>query len=343
MRYFFNIIVTIILFFNGLSSAEGKTTYYRNSLSFAYSQVNSIFEDDNIILQIYDGKLWAKNKTDKTIFIDLSQCFLINNGSSYPMFSTATDEKKASKAKYSDSIEEFLSIAPSIGSDQNETFITNLETRIYGNYSSTENPTGKFSDYDKRFLNLIDEMLDESLKADPKGKNYYGTVMRHLTEDESINNIGASIAYAFNKRAEEWTSVTISTWVSDIIFAPYYTEVPDLPSKKEQRGFGVKEIEPAKIHIKANIPFEFEEDKSPIIITDWEGNYKKGYFTLSTIQLYAEKYKNPVTKIKSSQKLPYRTILSYDGDGANWGKLKYSKSRDINQWGENNIFGNPFK
>ena len=45
-----------------------------------------MFEDDNIKLEIYNEQLWAVNKTKKTIFIDLSQCFMVHNGSSFPMF-----------------------------------------------------------------------------------------------------------------------------------------------------------------------------------------------------------------------------------------------------------------
>ena len=65
----------------------------------------------------------------------------------------------------------------------------------------------------------------------------------YLTEDESINNIGASIAYAFNKNTENWTSVTLSTWVCDVIFAPCYLEKAQKLSYKEKKGFNAKETD----------------------------------------------------------------------------------------------------
>lgn len=77
--------------------AKKITTSYRNALVFAYSQTNSVFEDDSIKLEIYDQCLWATNKTKKTIFIDLSQCFVVHNGSSFPMFDQKQNEKHASK------------------------------------------------------------------------------------------------------------------------------------------------------------------------------------------------------------------------------------------------------
>lgn len=315
------IILLTLLILNGFLVGSAKPeTKYRNSISFAYSPVNSVFEDDNIVLQIYNGKLYARNKTEKTIFIDLSQCFLINNGSSYPMYSSATNEKYASKARLSSSIDEFISIAPFTGSKQNETFIANLTQGILGKYTTTEGPMGNFSDYEIRFLTLIDEMVDESLNQDPKKKEYLGTSVRHLTEDESINNIGASIAYAFNKRAEEWTNVTISTWVSDVIFAPYFVRIPDQLSKKERKGFNIKETESAKIYIKAPSPFEFDQDKSPIVVVDWEGDFKKGTFRLRDVAL-------------NSNKETMKTVINYEGDDTDWGDMKFAKYGNTSQEG----------
>lgn len=315
------------------ASAKRPNTTYRNTLIFAYSRTNSVYEDKNIKLEIYDEKLWATNKSPKTIFIDLSQCFLFHNGSSFPMFSHKQDEKHASKKGVTTSTDEFITIAPATGSRQNETYICDMSTGIYGEYTTTESPSGDFTDYDKRFFNLIGSMIEESQSADPKGKLCIGGVSRHLTEDESVNNIGASIAYAFNKRTENWESVTISTWVSDVIFAPYYVEMPKDLKNKERKGFGIKETAPAKIHVKANSPFEFPEDKSPLVVADWEGNFKKGTFNLKST--YISKTKNVgiaillagVTNGASAAMIRedvYKRITVFDGIEANWGKLTYA-------------------
>lgn len=319
-----------------VASAKKVSTDYRNALILAYSQVNSVYEDDNIRLEIYDERLWATNKTSKTIFIDLSQCFLVNNGSSYPMFDRKQNEKKASKRKYSSSIDEFLSIAPATGNKQNATFICNVSGGLLRKYSTTESPSKDFSDYDKRLLNIIGELVTESQNADPKKKSYLGTASRHLTEDESISNIGASIAYAFNKRSEDWKNITISTWVSDVIFAPYYVEMPREISKKEMRGFGVKEASSAEIHVLANSPFEFEEDKSPIIVCDWEGNFKKGEFNLATTRIEKTKKKGLFGAIMASlvvgpaaaalvsfEEIYYDSVIKFDGSDANWGSMSF--------------------
>lgn len=317
------------------ATAKGVNTNYRSALIFAYSQANSIYEDENLKLEIYDEKLWATNKTNKTIFIDYSQCFLNHNGSSFPMFDKKQNEKKASKKGVASSVEEFLTIAPATGSKQNETFICNMATGIYGEYTTSETPNGEFSEYDKRFFQLIGSMVEESKKADKKGKECVGSVSRHLTEDESVNNIGASIAYAFNKRAENWESVTISTWVSDVIFAPFYVEMPQDLKKKDMKGFGIKETAPAKIHVKANTPFEFNEDKSPLVVCDWEGNFKKGTFDLHST--YISKTKNVAaalllagltygTSMALIKEDVYKRAIVFDGLQADWGKMTNVKS-----------------
>lgn len=327
--------------------AGGIKTSYRNALIFAYSKENSIYEDDNIKLEIYNEQLWATNKTKKTIFIDLAQCFAVHNGSSSPLFDPTEKKQgdnKASKKGVSTKDDEYITIAPAIGSNQNETFICNMSTRIYGNYTTSESPSGDFSEYDKRLLSTIESLLTESMAADPKGKNYSGTVVRHMGEEESINNIGASIAYAFNKKSEEWANVSLTTWVSDVIFAPIYVEMPTDLKKKDKKGFGIKETSPAIIHVRANSPFEFDVDRSPVIVCDWEGNYKKGTFRLGST--WIAKTKGPsfwavlgavftygATLLYSSYtETHYKKQVQFDGAQANWGKLTLVK--DIMQTGQ---------
>lgn len=322
-----------------------EKTPYRNAVILAYSPANSVYEDDNIKLEIYDESLWITNKSSKTVFIDLSQCFLVHNGSSYPMYDTNKKEKNEKKASKVNTDAGYISVAPATGSKQNETFVCNLtSTGFYKTYGTTESRTEDFTDYEKRFLTVIDELVTESRKLDPRGKDYIGTVSRHLTEDESIDNIGASIAYAFlkdSKNADDWTTVTLTTWVSDVIFAPYYIKLPKELNKKEKRGFGVKETAPAVIHVKADTPFEFDTDKSPLIVCDWEGNFKKGTFQLNTTRV--SKKKNnllltlllaPVTYgasaffVKYSEDF-YKSVINFDGAKADWYNLEYSDKQPL--------------
>lgn len=317
--------------------AGNVKTDYRNALVLAYSQANSVYEDDNIKLEIYDEQLWATNKTKKTIFIDLSQCFAFHNGASKPLFDSSKNkqgDKKASKKGVSTKEDEFISLAPAIGEKQSETWICNMTTWLLGKYTTSETPSNDFTEYDKRLIMVLKELLDESKSADPDGKEYTGTAVRHLTEDESINNIGASIAYAFNKKSEDWTTVSLTTWVSDVIFSPYYVDLPAELTKKEKKGFDVKETAPAVVHVRADTPFEFNEDRSPIAVLDWEGNYKKGTFELGSTRI--AKSKGPsawkiigavftfgATLVGSYSETTYKSIIQFDGANSYWGKLTY--------------------
>ena len=343
------ILLAFLLSF-AFTSFAGDKTNYRNALVLAYSPANSVYEDDNIRLEIYNEKLYAINKTNRTIFIDLSQCFAVHNGTSYPLGEEPKDEKHASKAKESNSIDHFISIAPATGNKQNETFICNLGDVIYGKYTTSERPSGNFSEYDERLLTLLNEMINESLAADPKGKQYVGASHRHLTEDESVNNIGANIAYAFNKRAEEWTPVAISTWVSDIYFTPYYVEMPTDLDKKQQRGFGVKKTEAAKLHVKAYNPFEFDSDRSPVIVADWTGNFKKGEFTLQPTWVSKKKGMSfgkalfgglatlatggaaAALFLTNNEETFYKKAILFDGADTNWPGMTYMNQFDLSKF-----------
>ena len=86
MKKLFAIIVLAVLAVSTAFAKDDIKTNYRTALVLAYSPANSVYEDENIKLEIFNEKLYATNKTSRTIFIDLSQCFLIHNGSSYPMF-----------------------------------------------------------------------------------------------------------------------------------------------------------------------------------------------------------------------------------------------------------------
>lgn len=345
------ILVLMFVMCIGFLTINAKTTNYRNALIFVYDRTNCIFEDENIILEIYDQGLWIKNKTRKTIYVDMSQCFLNHNGTSRPIYSTDKDEKHASQLGTSTSISQFLNLAPSTGAKQNATYVCNMASGIFGIYSTTESPWGEMTEYDKRLLELVNELIIESKKGDRKGKEFLGTATRHLLEDESINNLGASIAYSFSKNSEEWKNVSISTWVSDVIFAPYYITYPQELSKKDFQGFDLKKTEKVKINVKAESPFEFEKDKSPLVVTDWEGNFEKGTFKLFPIEILANKpypfvlfsmerarrhleKRGGVTLYNSS--LPagvagdwvaqsFKSIVLLEGISVDWGKMKYSK------------------
>lgn len=334
-----------------------ETTEYRNALVMAYSPVNSVYEDDNIRFEIYNESLYAINKSEKTIFLDLSRCFINHNGISYPLDEDISkkdlDKNVASKFAISTSNSDFISIPPYNGGRQNSTYIASFICPFLGLYSTSGSNFRDFSDYEERFITLINKLVTESKSKDPKGNKYLGTAVAHLTEDESIWTLGATLAYSFSKDSQEWTTTALSTWISDVIFAPYHIDMPEELSKNEKKGFDLKNtISGAKIRVKANSPFEFEKDKSPVILTDWEGDFNKGEFRISPSwiirmkpfgfwlsaflqQHVKELAKGNKTKIGITigdlktykPEAFYKRTLIFEGDDSDWGQMKYKSGR----------------
>ncbi|UKI45075.1 MAG: hypothetical protein L6U16_06675 [Porphyromonadaceae bacterium] len=107
--------------FGGKKSKE--ETKYRNAFDFfMYSNANSVYEDDNIRLEIYDESLWVSNKTTKTIFIAVDQSFLIHNGSARPLYDNSKKRSKVTRKHQKKAVatEENLTItiAPKISENQ---------------------------------------------------------------------------------------------------------------------------------------------------------------------------------------------------------------------------------
>lgn len=157
------------------------------------------------------------------------------------------------------------------------------------------------------------------------------------------------MAYAFNKRSEDWTNVILSTWVSDVYLAPYWVEVPKELKKDEKRGFGVKKTEASKLYVKANSPFEFEQDKSPVIVCDWTGDYKKGTFKLDPTWVSKKKGMSLGMAVLASfatiatgglgailftnnEDTYYKKEIVFCGEDDDWGKMTYMKNSDLSQF-----------
>ena len=326
--------------FGGKKSKE--ETKYRNALIFMYSNANSVYEDDNIRLEIYDESLWASNKTTKTIFIAVDQSFLIHNGSARPLWDNSKKEqgdKKASKKAVATEENLTITIAPKISENQSPTWICDVSTAMYGPYSTSETPTGNFTEYDKRLFSAIETLTTEAKRKEDKKQDVFtGSSAIHFTEDESVVNLGFSIAYSFNKKTDEWNNIQLTTWISDLIFAPIYNELPKKISEKEQKGFGVKETPYAVTHIKADAPYkEFDNEKSLAIVCDWKGDFDKGTFVLGNTRVVkagskTAKFFGALFTMGISLASPelfdtyYKRIIQFDGSDADWGKLKYANN-----------------
>ncbi|MDO4526192.1 MAG: hypothetical protein Q4B61_12775 [Bacteroidales bacterium] len=316
-------------------------TKYRNALIFAYSQANSVYEDDNIKLELYGDRLWATNKTSKTIFIAWDHSFIYRNGSAKPIYQKDTKDDKSKKG-VTDETDLFYSLPPKISEKQKPIELLVVTSSLWGGYSTSETPFGSFTEYDRRLFSAIETLTTEAKrKEDKKDDEFTGSSTIHFTEDESVLNIAVSLGYAFDKKAEEWNNIQLTTWISDVIFTPYYNEIPKEISKKEKKGFGAKESPYAVMHFRANSPFEeIDQEKRRCLIYDWEGDFEKGTFELTSS--WPVKHKK-IGFWKAFAALTtgfglfllagdygkhyYKYIVSFDGSEADWGKM--SRGKDV--------------
>lgn len=252
----------------------------RVGLFLAFSGVDSKVEDDNVILEIYDQCVWLTNKTDKTLYLNLAECFVEVQGESYNLYRApeARIGKKTTKNKDKNSQtlvtdDQWFTIAPGA---KNEPIAT-IPTGYYGTYSVYDGKDVRIlNDITRTFMQLIDELRI----GIEKGANF---ASMHFTQDESFTSIKASLSYRFSSKQEEGTSIAVETWLSDMIMSKYYTLFPEKQEKGKERSLAAKKVNPAMSCVGAKQPFEYDEEKSPIIGCDVTINLKKGQFTLGAI------------------------------------------------------------
>ena len=116
-----------------------------------YSNANSVYEDDNIKLEIYNEALWASNKTTKTMFIAVDQSFLIHNGSARPLWDNS---KKKTNSKQ-ESIKE-SPIRQNTSKSNNNITVSNQEQSIH-NEEEEESEKENIEETSKQILTFNNE------------------------------------------------------------------------------------------------------------------------------------------------------------------------------------------
>ena len=101
---------------------------------------------------------------------------------------------------------------------------------------------------------------------------------------------------------------------------------------------------------KADNPFEFDSDRSPVIVVDWTGNFKKGEFTLSPTWVSKKKGMS-VGKallgglatlatggaavgilLTNNEETFYKKAIVFEGSDTNWPKMTYLNSSDLSKF-----------
>lgn len=292
-------------------------------LFFAFSGVDSKVEDENVIVEIYNQKLWITNKTDKTIYLDLAECFTYIYNEDRPLYETKTNKKGQAIVTE----DQWLTIAPG-----QEEAVAYMGAGLGGTYSAYVGKKVRIlNDITRKFMGIVDDMRKE-LERQGTGNS----AVRHMTKDESFLTLKAAISYRFSRKEEKSTSIVVETWLSDLIMAKYFTLLPE--QQKKERSLAAKEVLPAMICTGAESPFEYEEEKSPILSYDISINLKKGEFTLGEIvtretktnifRIFASVYTmglvSPITT-KNKNQFNNKMVIKWLGNTVDFSKIKDDK------------------
>lgn len=294
-------------------------------LFMAFSGVDSKYEDENAIVEIYNEALWITNKTNRTIYLDLAQCFAYYNDDAQSLY--VPDDKKKNKDVVTET--QLRTIAPNSTEP-----LCGLGSYVAGTYSAYD---GKdvhvVNDNTAKFMNIVDELRVE---LESENKN---SATKHLTEDESFINLKAAIAYSFDKESKDAIPVVVNTWLSHVTLAKYFTLLP--PQLEKKKSLSARTVKPAMICASANSPFEYEDEKSPIMSYDITINLKKGRFTLSPVVITNEKTNffrligsvytmgliSPVTKANKNQF--HQKVINWIGTDVDFTKIKDDKEGTV--------------
>lgn len=238
----------------------------KQALLVGYSQTDNVYEDDNIKAELVRLSLKITNKTNKPLFVDRSSSFYYINDDAICL-----DDKEddiSSRHSY------YQPLAP-----KSDTWVSTLRNPIRGKYSATPSK-GKKNEYTDLDLNVMNYM--ETMRYELANNDKKSCTSIHLTGDESFMKVKVYIIYTTQKysgdeKEREEHSFTISTWVSDMILTKYYIQEQD-KIKQKTNAVNVQGRLTAIMHVLADSPFEYDEDKSPIDI--YETTFDKGTFVI---------------------------------------------------------------
>lgn len=290
-------------------------------LFMAFSGVDNKYEDEHTIVEIYNEALWITNKSNRTIYLDLAQCFAYYNDEAQSLY--VPDKAKKGNAVITET--QLITIAPNSTEP-----LCGLGTTIMGNYSAYKGKDVRIvNEYTEKFMNVVDELR---IELESGNKN---SAAKHLTEDESFIRLKAAIAYSFDKDSKDAVPVVISSWLSDVILSKYYTLLP--PQQEKTKSLSAKKVKPAMVCVAAERPFEYEEEKSPIMLYDININLKKGRFSLEPVvttevktnvfrligSVYTMGLISPITKSNKNQF--NQKVINWIGTNVDFTKIKDNK------------------
>lgn len=294
----------------------------KQALLVGYSQTDNVYEDENIKAELVRLSLKITNKTNKPLFVDRSSSFYYINDDAICL------DEKEDDTSYKHSY--YQPLAP-----KSDTWVSTLRNPIRGKYSATASK-GKKNEYTDLDLNVMNYM--ETMRYELANNDKKSCTSIHLTGDESFMKVKVYIIYTTQKysgdeKEREEHSFTISTWISDLILTKYFIQEQD-KIKQKTNAVNVQGRLTAIMHVFANSPFEYDEDKSPIDI--YETSFDKGSFVIYRLGASAAEKegkedqdgkgkpgkggKGNDQELKSNfeERSKSRQVLIWEGETTNW-------------------------
>ena len=302
----------------------------KQALLVSYSQTDNVYEDEYIKAELVRLSLKITNKTNKPLFVDRSSSFYYIN-----------DEAICLDEKHDDNVNHmsFQPLAP-----KSDTWVSTLINPIRGKYDAGggRGKAGGKANYQSDLrLQVMNYM--ETMRYELANNQKKSCTSIHLTGDESFMKVKVYIKYdvtnrrsSTDEKESEQHTFTISTWVSDLILSKYY--IQDQDKFKRTNAVNIQGRMTDIMHVFANRPFEYDEDKSPIDM--YLTQFDKGKFTIYRLGASdAEKEgkqeksgaagaaagkgrdkKNEESEIKSNfeERNKTRQVLIWEGETTNW-------------------------
>ena len=316
MKKLFLFTVLVLLFACSNVSAQMQ------ALILGYSQLNNVYEDDNVKIELIRLSLKVTNKTDKTIYIDRKSSFYYINEDAFCLF-----EGKEFHGKNETRVEKDIDPIAPRGSKYIATLKNPLGNRVYdagggsGSIWGSSKKKGaaannSFSDSDVEFMGLIETLRFELANNERQSSSHI-----HLAENESFMRVRVAVNYSEEPKMENLKACSITSWISDIVMAKYFVRKQDKVVRSNSVNIQGRLLN--TMHVFADSPFEYDEDVSPLdgyTITFGKGKFYVHQFNNASDGQKKGKNndKEIVSNFEESNTSIVKTIFVWEGDTHNW-------------------------
>lgn len=292
----------------------------KQALILGYSQIENVYEDENVKMELVRLDLLITNKTNTTVYIDKKSsfyyvnedpiCFYEGKETHYSNGETIIEKDilpVAPKSKYS-----LYYNAPVCG--RYNAVKENKGAGFFGNlFKGNDGTSYVLGDAAVEYMGYIETLRYELANNQNKSASNL-----HLTGEDSFLKVSVSINYTMNPKMESFIPVTLVTWVSDMVMSKYYVQPQDKIVKSNSvnvqgRMYNI-------LHVFANAPFEYEEDESPLdmyIVEFDKGSFKVSQFNNVEGDEKQAKKKDEITS-NFAKKPKYKNIFVWEGESSNW-------------------------